>query len=66
MQQGITEAVGKDSVDFLDAQQLATDLMGDSIATNLFLLGYAWQHAMVPVSHEALQRRSSSTQRRSK
>ena len=56
MQQGITEAVGKDSVDFLDAQQLATDLMGDSIATNLFLLGYAWQHAMVPVSHEALQK----------
>ena len=56
MQMSIREAVGKDGVDFLDAQRLATDLMGDSIATNLFLLGYAWQRAMVPVSHAALQK----------
>ena len=56
MQMSIREAVGKDGVDFLDAQRLATDLMGDSIAANLFLLGYAWQRAMVPVSHAALQK----------
>jgi indolepyruvate ferredoxin oxidoreductase len=28
--------------------------MGDAIATNLFLLGYAWQKSMVPVSLDAL------------
>jgi indolepyruvate ferredoxin oxidoreductase len=28
--------------------------MGDSIATNLFMLGYAWQKGLVPVSGEAL------------
>ncbi len=28
---------------FVDATALATALMGDSIATNLFMLGYAWQ-----------------------
>ncbi|THF63923.1 indolepyruvate ferredoxin oxidoreductase family protein [Pseudothauera nasutitermitis] len=52
MQQAVRDAV--DAADFLDAQQLATTLMGDAIATNLFLLGYAWQKGMVPVSHAAL------------
>ena len=30
--------------------------MGDAIATNLFMLGYAWQKALVPVSFDALMR----------
>jgi indolepyruvate ferredoxin oxidoreductase len=54
MQAAIREAVGDENVDFLDAQGLATALMGDAIATNLFLLGFAWQKGMVPVSHAAL------------
>ncbi len=56
MQAAITDAVGPASVDFLDAQKLATALMGDGIATNLFLLGYAWQRGLVPVSEAALLR----------
>lgn len=39
---------------FVDAQALATRLLGDGIATNLFLLGFAWQQCMVPVSESAL------------
>ncbi len=31
------------AIDFIDATGLATALMGDSIATNLFMLGYAFQ-----------------------
>ena len=54
MQRTVREAVGEENADFLDAQSLATTLMGDAIATNLFLLGYAWQRGMVPVSHQAL------------
>ncbi len=54
MQQAISDAVGPTAVDFFDAQKLATALMGDAIATNLFLLGYAWQRSMVPVSEAAL------------
>jgi indolepyruvate ferredoxin oxidoreductase len=30
--------------------------MGDAIATNLFMLGYAWQKGLVPVSSEAILR----------
>ena len=40
----------------IDATGLATALMGDAIASNLFMLGYAWQQGLVPVSHAALMR----------
>ena len=55
MQASIVEAIGREPCDFLDAEALATALLGDTIATNLFLLGFAWQKGMVPVSFEALQ-----------
>ena len=55
MQASIVEAIGREPCDFLDAEALATALLGDTIAVNLFLLGFAWQKGMVPVSFEALQ-----------
>ncbi|MCB1915072.1 MAG: indolepyruvate ferredoxin oxidoreductase family protein [Rhodocyclaceae bacterium] len=55
MQASVVEAVGREHCEFLDAETLATTLLGDAIATNLFLLGFAWQRGMVPVSFEALQ-----------
>jgi len=38
----------------LEASRLAIALMGDAIALNMFLLGYAWQHGRVPLSLQAL------------
>src|SRR6266478_1116616 len=38
----ITDAAGKSATDFLDATRLATALLGDSIATNPFMLGFAY------------------------
>jgi indolepyruvate ferredoxin oxidoreductase len=38
----------------VDAERIATALMGDSIATNMFLLGFAWQHGRVPVTLASL------------
>ena len=40
--------------DFIDATLLATRLMGDAIAANLFMLGYAFQKGFVPLSSVAL------------
>jgi indolepyruvate ferredoxin oxidoreductase len=55
----IAESVGApahDSADFIDATRLATALMGDSIAANLFMLGYAWQKGRIPLTEAALLR----------
>jgi indolepyruvate ferredoxin oxidoreductase len=55
----IEEAAGAaehNSADFIDATKLATALMGDSIAANLFMMGYAWQKGRIPLSEAALLR----------
>jgi indolepyruvate ferredoxin oxidoreductase len=44
------------AAEFVDATRIATALLGDSIASNLFTLGYAWQKGLVPVSEEAINR----------
>jgi indolepyruvate ferredoxin oxidoreductase len=52
----IEESVGAGAADFIDATKLATALMGDSIAANLFMLGYAWQRGRIPLKEESLLR----------
>jgi indolepyruvate ferredoxin oxidoreductase len=52
--QTVREACGADQVDAIQGGRLATALMGDSIATNMFMLGYAWQRGWVPLSEQAL------------
>jgi indolepyruvate ferredoxin oxidoreductase len=51
----IEAAAGADACDFVEATKMATALMGDSIATNLFMLGYAYQKGLIPIGHEALE-----------
>ena len=52
----IEAAAGAEASDFIEATRLATALLGDSIATNLFMLGYAYQKGLIPIGHEALER----------
>jgi indolepyruvate ferredoxin oxidoreductase len=56
MEQEIRDAVAPGDAEFLDATRLATGLMGDSIATNLFMVGYAYQRGLIPVGEEAILR----------
>jgi indolepyruvate ferredoxin oxidoreductase len=52
----VEAAAGADGVEFLDATGIATALMGDSIATNMFVLGYAYQKGLIPLSDESIER----------
>ncbi len=56
MQQAIREEVGAERCNFIDSTGIALGLLGDSIAGNLFLLGFAWQRGLIPVSRQALER----------
>ena len=40
--------------DSLDATAMATALMGDAVATNVFVLGYAWQRGWIPLAEASL------------
>ncbi|MNP28233.1 indolepyruvate ferredoxin oxidoreductase [compost metagenome] len=59
MREALVEAVGGSKTHFVDATRLATRLLGDSIATNLFMLGYAYQKGLVPLSAEAMDSMAS-------
>ena len=56
MMKSIRDAAGDEAVTFVDGTGLATAILGDSIATNLFMLGYAWQKGLIPLSFEAIDR----------
>jgi indolepyruvate ferredoxin oxidoreductase len=52
----IAKGAGEGNAEFVDATRVATALMGDSIATNMFMLGFAYQRGLVPVSAQAIER----------
>ncbi len=55
LQQTITERVRKGEVSMINAHDYAVRLFGDSIASNMFLLGMAYQQGHVPVGSEAIE-----------
>jgi indolepyruvate ferredoxin oxidoreductase len=55
-EQAIAAAVGKDHFASFDAEEAATQLLGDSIYTNPLMLGFAWQHGRIPLGRESLMR----------
>jgi indolepyruvate ferredoxin oxidoreductase len=51
----LKRATGKDHTTALDASALALALLGDTIGTNLFLVGVAAQQGVLPVSIDAIE-----------
>ncbi|NBS74211.1 MAG: indolepyruvate ferredoxin oxidoreductase family protein [Betaproteobacteria bacterium] len=48
-------SAGDAQVDTFDAQALAEQVLGDTLAANILAMGYAWQRGLVPVSLAALE-----------
>lgn len=56
MKRIIEDEVGKEKVDFIEASHIATHLLGDAVATNFFMLGYAFQKGYIPITATAIER----------
>jgi indolepyruvate ferredoxin oxidoreductase len=54
LERGIAARAGANRTDFVAATRLATALLGNSIATNMFMLGFAWQKGAIPVGGAAI------------
>lgn len=54
MKDAIVESVGAGRYFEINATGHATRLLGDAIASNMFMLGYAWQQGLVPLSAAAI------------
>ena len=48
------EARLKEGLSLLNSSKIATKLMGDSIYSNMIILGASWQKGLLPLSHKAI------------
>jgi indolepyruvate ferredoxin oxidoreductase len=55
VERSIRQCTNANATHFIPADHIATALMGDAIATNMMMLGHAWQKGLVPLSHDSLQ-----------
>ena len=56
LKRAISAAAGPGQSHFVDASRLATALLGNSIGSNMFMLGYAYQAGALPLSAEAIEK----------
>ena len=52
----IRARIGTERTRFINATYLATQLMGDSISSNIFMMGYAFQQGFIPLSLGSIQK----------
>jgi indolepyruvate ferredoxin oxidoreductase len=52
----LLEVLKEDGRHFVPATEYAQALMGDEIATNIFVVGYAWQKGLIPLTRESIER----------
>jgi indolepyruvate ferredoxin oxidoreductase len=52
----IRGSVGSELVGAFDAEEVAVQMLGDSIYTNPLMMGFAWQQGRVPLSYAAIMR----------
>jgi indolepyruvate ferredoxin oxidoreductase len=56
LKRAITADAGRAKTHFIDASGLATALFGQSIGSNMFLVGYAYQLGAIPLSAAAIEK----------
>lgn len=44
------------TVDAINASAIATALLGDTVATNVFMMGFAWQKGLLPIREASIMR----------
>ncbi|MEM1162878.1 MAG: DUF6537 domain-containing protein, partial [Pseudomonadota bacterium] len=55
MRLAVERRLGADMVTMIEANELAAEMLGDSIYSNVLLLGAAWQAGLVPLSAESIR-----------
>ena len=56
MIKGLKDAGSKELIHFINATKLSSSLIGNAIGANLFLVGYAIQKGLFPISLKAIER----------
>ncbi|MHA1188932.1 MAG: indolepyruvate ferredoxin oxidoreductase family protein [Alphaproteobacteria bacterium] len=54
LEKAIVDRAGTEKTRIIDAGKLALALFGDAIATNMLMVGYAWQSGAIPLQKDAV------------
>ncbi len=55
VEKAIRTASNPNACDFIAADTVAVALMGDAIASNILLMGYAWQKGLIPLQRASIE-----------
>jgi indolepyruvate ferredoxin oxidoreductase len=55
VERAIRAASNPNACDFIAADTVAVALMGDAIASNILLMGYAWQKGLIPLQRASIE-----------
>ena len=55
LKRAISTAAGAEQTHFIDANRIATALFGSTLASNVFLVGYAYQLGAIPLTADAIE-----------
>ncbi|HEY8190953.1 MAG TPA: indolepyruvate ferredoxin oxidoreductase family protein, partial [Alphaproteobacteria bacterium] len=56
LKENLEKYTRKDAQYFIDANMYTATLLGDEMPTNIFMMGYAWQKGLLPLSRESIER----------
>ena len=54
LRQRLNDTLNSERLELIESTKLATRLLGDAIASNLFLVGYAWQKGLLPLAEASI------------
>ena len=56
MKENLINILGKNNVDFIPSNTIAKKILGDSILSNMFIVGKAYQSGLIPVNANAIEK----------
>jgi len=56
MKDGLRDALGEQAINFVDASDITSRLLGNALMSNVFMLGYAFQKGLIPLNKGSILR----------
>ena len=55
MKENLIRIIGKNNVNFIPSNTIASKILGDSILSNMFIVGNAYQSGLLPIKGKAIE-----------
>ena len=56
MKENLINILGKNNIEFIPSNTIAKKILGDSILSNMFIVGKAYQSGFIPIKSKAIEK----------